>query len=222
MGCPTGGAEAAASSQVPSKHLVIMDLHKAAEVYKLDFLHIDKPAAMLAAYKHVEGALSPEAAAKGLHEKLLRKLAANRSEWNDEDVQAMLKETMNTVATEQKATAGISGAVALILGSRLVVAVSHGAACAIGDSLPGDMKDIRIAASSESSAADVVTACITLEAQSASCVFLHTEAIDEPAARAAACHAERYHPRAAAVSLLQGCSGTAPTCRAAVCAHLGW
>merc|ERR1712039_830234 len=102
------------------------------------------------------------------------------------------------------------------------VAVSHGAACAIGDSLPGDMKDIRIAASSESTAADVVTACITLEAQSASCVFLYTEAIDEQAARAAACHAERYHPRAAAVSLLQGCSAASQPCRAAICAHLGW
>lgn len=224
---PPSGAGAAATTgsarQQSARHLVIMDLHKAADMFKLDLNHMDKPAAMIAVYKHSEGAVAPEMAAKGLHEKILRRVSSNRSSWSNEDLQTALSECMATVAAEQKAPTGIAGVVTLIFGPRLVVAASHGSACAIADALPGDMKDIRIAASSGSPGdAPVTTACITLCSQSASCVLLHTEAIDEQAARAAAGHAERSHPRAGAVALLQGLNQSSQGSRAAACVHLAW
>lgn len=210
------------SGQQSARHLVIMDLHKAADIFKLDFTHMDRPAAMLAVYKHIDGAVAPEAAAKGLHEKLLKRFAGHRTKWSDDALQAALMESMMAIATEQKASAGVAGVVALIFGSRLVVATSHGAACAIADALPGDMKDVRMAsASAAGECAELQVACINLDCRSASCILLHTEAIDEQAARAAAAHAERCRPRAGAIALLQGMPASTRS-RAAACAHLGW
>lgn len=208
-----------------ARHLVIMDLHKAADMFKLDLDHMDRPAAMLAVYKHVDDAMAPELAAKGLHEKLLRRYASFRSSWSDEDAQSALVESMATAAREHKAAAGIAGVVALIFGSRLVVAASHGAACAIADALPGDMKDIRVAVRSDCvNSPEVKTACVKLEAQSATCILLHTEDIVEQAARAAAAHAERSHVRAGALSLLQHLQPSVPITRsrAAACVRLAW
>eukprot|EP00928_Gymnodinium_smaydae_P012045 TRINITY_DN14394_c0_g2_i1.p1 TRINITY_DN14394_c0_g2~~TRINITY_DN14394_c0_g2_i1.p1 ORF type:complete len:570 (-),score=149.66 TRINITY_DN14394_c0_g2_i1:141-1850(-) len=234
---------AAATATNAARHAVIMDLHKAADMFKLDWLHMDKPAAMLAVYKRADGAVAPEIAAKGMHEKILRRFAAHRAAWSPEQLSAGLVSCMEEVASEQKAVAGIAGCVALILGSQLVVAASHGASCVVADSLPGDMKDVRVAvassgSSSSSSSApgsagtaagaaaatagvgDVSAACVRLDARSAECVLLHTEACDEQAARIAAGHAERGRPRASAARLLA--SADARLSRAAACAHLAW
>jgi len=222
-GRQTNAASASSTSgQQSARHLVIMDLHKAADIFKLDFTHMDRPAAMLAVYKHIEGGVAPEAAAKGLHEKLLKRFARHRTRWSDDALQAALIESLMAIASEQKSSAGVAGVIALIFGSRLVVATSHGAACAIADALPGDMKDVRMASASVAGDhAALQAACINLDCRSASCVLLHTEAIDEQAARAAAAHAERCRPRAGAIALLQGFPATAQS-RAAACAHLGW
>jgi len=71
----SASSASAPSSPSSARHLVIMDLHKVADVLKLDLAHVDRPAAMLAVYKHEVGALTPEVAVRGLHEKLLRRLA---------------------------------------------------------------------------------------------------------------------------------------------------
>merc|ERR1719305_1633479 len=83
-----GGIPPATSSRaLPARHLVIMDLHKAADVFKLDLNHLDRPAAMLAVYRSAAGAIPPDVAAKCLHEKLLRGLAAFRGRYSDEALQ---------------------------------------------------------------------------------------------------------------------------------------
>eukprot|EP00401_Gymnodinium_catenatum_P016661 CAMPEP_0117463020 /NCGR_PEP_ID=MMETSP0784-20121206/3356_1 /TAXON_ID=39447 /ORGANISM="" /LENGTH=517 /DNA_ID=CAMNT_0005256807 /DNA_START=42 /DNA_END=1592 /DNA_ORIENTATION=+ len=210
-----------------ARHLIIMDLHKASDMFKMELTHIDRPAAMLAVYKHVVGGVMPEVAAKGLHEKLLRRLAGYRGRWIDAALQAVLVESMSAFAVEQHSQAGIAGTVALILGPQLVVATSHGGACAVADALPDDIKDVRIVAESKRSAdgCEVCTACVRLDARSAACILLHTDAIEEAAARVAASHVERGHLRAGAVTLLQGpppSQAAAMRSRAAACVRLLW
>lgn len=233
----TRGGSPSASGVAMARHLAIMDLHKAAEVFKFDLDHIDRPAAMLAVYKPAEDAVSPEVAAKCLHERLLRRLAASRSRLSGEALQMWLIESTGALAAEQQA-AGIAGAVALILGQRLVVAVAGGAACAVADSLPGDMRDIRVAASSSprqstdggaavgssSSAGATCTACVDLDSRSAACVLLHTEGIMEEGARIAATHVTKGHLRAGAIALMHESPGDGATdqVRAAACARLSW
>ena len=206
-------------------------LHKAADVFKLDLSHLDKPAAMMAVYRHAEGALAPETAAKGVHERLLRRLAAYRGSWSSQAMQAALAECLMDVAAEHKAAAGVAGAVALIFGARLIVAASHGATCAVADKLPGDVKDVRIAASSSSAwdgrvgGPGLATAAVALDSRSTASVLLHTVAIGEHDARAAAAHVDLGRCRAGAVSLLQAGSsapGASERSHAAACARLSW
>lgn len=227
---PTASSSPSASPSTSARHLVIMDLHKAADMFKMDLTHIDRPAAMLAVYKHVQDAVLPEAAVKCLHKEILRRLAAFRGVWPEEALQAALIDAMSNTA-ELKAPAGIAGAVALVLGPRLITAASHGACCAVADALPENMKDVRTAVSSSAGVADLQAACMRLDARSAACVLLHTEEMDETSARQAAGHAERGRPRAGAVTILQACKVLDSTCsmtnppqrsRAAACAHLAW
>lgn len=230
---PAASPSSSSSPTTSARHLVIIDLHKAADMFKFDLTHIDRPAAMLAVYKHAEGAALPETAAKCLHEKILRRLAAFRGLWSEEALQAALVDAMSGAAVELKAPVAIAGAVALLLGSRLIAAANHGAACAIADALPENMKDIRSAVAS-SPGAEISATCLRLESRSAACILLYTESIDEQAARQAAGHAERGRPRAGAVALLQQAASASstsadapavslPACsRAAACAHLAW
>lgn len=230
-----GSASSSSSSSSSARHLVIMDLHKAADMFKFDLSHIDRPAAMLAVYRHAEGAVPPELASRCLHEKILRRFAGFRGLWSEEALQAALVEAMSSVAVEQKAPAGVAGVVALLLGPRLVAAASHGAGCAIADALPENMKDVRTAVASLAGCSAPQAACVRLDARSAACVLLHTEGINEQSARQAAGHAERGRPRAGAVALLQqpkvpsdaasasSSAAAAPQrSHAAACAHLAW
>merc|ERR1712176_135890 len=66
----SSGAAAAGVKSAPGKqarHVVIMDLHKAAEAFKIDLSHLDRPAAMLAVYGSIAGALPAELVARALH-----------------------------------------------------------------------------------------------------------------------------------------------------------
>mmetsp|Transcript_33387 Transcript_33387/g.76226 ORF Transcript_33387/g.76226 Transcript_33387/m.76226 type:complete len:527 (-) Transcript_33387:75-1655(-) len=234
----TSGSKAAPpSSQAPStaaRHLMILDLHKAAEVFKLESLHLARPAAMLAVYHSCEGSLPPETAAKTLHEKVLRKLAAHRSRWSAEALQAVLVECMQAVAEEQKCPRGIAAAVALILGLQLVVATSHGSACIIADPLPDNIRDVR-AVSVSAPGAEVCTAVVDLDVRSAACIMLQTGAglsegtdavkvYNEDSARAAAAHVTRGRSRAGCAALLRGMASrqVSAASNAAACLQLQW
>jgi len=211
-----------------------MDLHKAAEVFKLDIAHIDRPAAMLGVYRCAAGASPAEAAARGLHERLLRRFATYRSRWSDEALQAAVLESLAAIAEEHRASAGVAGAVALLLGAKLVTAVAHGACCAIADSLPDDIRDVRTIASSGQGlgGTSAVAACVALDRASAACILLQTDAFGEDAARSAASHVVLGRPRAGAAALLQNSApphdpvivagARAAPHRAAACARLAW
>lgn len=62
-------------STQPYKHVVITDLHKVAEMLKLDLDHLDRPAAMLGVFGS-SGSNQAETAAKGYYDKLIRRLGA--------------------------------------------------------------------------------------------------------------------------------------------------
>jgi hypothetical protein len=97
---------------------------------KLDLSHHDSPAAMYAIYDSAAGGSSvAEAAAKGFHVRLLPRLASYRGAWSEERLQATVLESMQTLSQEVNADAGITMAVALLLGRRLVLASSRGGLC---------------------------------------------------------------------------------------------
>mmetsp|Transcript_62473 Transcript_62473/g.116071 ORF Transcript_62473/g.116071 Transcript_62473/m.116071 type:complete len:528 (-) Transcript_62473:56-1639(-) len=229
---PAAAPPAASSA---ARHLMILDLHKAAEVFKLESLHLPRPAAMLAVYHACEGGLPPETAAKTLHEKLLRKLAAHRSKWSTEALQAVLVESMQAVAEEHKCPSGVGAAVALILGLQLVVAASQGSACIVADPLPDNIRDVRAVCAS-APGPEVCTAVVELDVRSAACIMLQTGAglsegtegskvYNEDAARTAAAHATRGRSRAGCAALLRGMDssrGGNRASNAAACLQLQW
>eukprot|EP00927_Polykrikos_kofoidii_P065598 TRINITY_DN61337_c0_g1_i1.p1 TRINITY_DN61337_c0_g1~~TRINITY_DN61337_c0_g1_i1.p1 ORF type:complete len:496 (-),score=76.55 TRINITY_DN61337_c0_g1_i1:292-1779(-) len=137
-----GDAAACARSQGgASRHVVINDLHRAAASMKLDLAHLDSPAAMFAVYDGracAGGPAQAEAAAKGLHVRLLPRLASYRGHWEDDRIQAAVLESIDALATEiGSADKGVSVAVALLLGRRLTLAASRTCVCMFLD--PEDM-----------------------------------------------------------------------------------
>lgn len=216
----TGGA-ATSPSRAPepgraARHVVIMDLHKAAEAFKLDLGHLDRPAAMLAVYGSVVGAVPAELAARALHEKLLKRLGAFRSRWSDEALQAAVVEAF-VECSDPGAEKCVAAAVALLLGSKLIAAAAHGAVCAVA------APDGEVTQSVCGEGTTVRGACMDLAGSGALCVLLLTEAIRDSARTAAVAQAARGRPRASAVSLLQDPPAeTAPSPRAAACARLTW
>merc|ERR1719215_2320397 len=107
-----GDAAASVKSGGPaSRHVIINDLHRAAASMKLDFAHHDSPAA------------------KFVHVRLLPRLAQHRGDWENERLEAVVSDTIKNLAVELGAEAGVSLAVALLLGSRLTLAATGGAMC---------------------------------------------------------------------------------------------
>lgn len=125
-------ATAAASSGAASRHVIISDLHRAAASMKLDFSHHDSPAAMFAVYdaRASSGAVA-EAAAKGLHVRLLPRLASFRGRWPNDQLERTVGESIELLAKEIGAESGVALAVALLLGGRLTLAATGGAACTL-------------------------------------------------------------------------------------------
>lgn len=113
-----------------SRHVMIGDLHRAAAAMKLDLSHLDSPSAMFAVYdSRAGGGPMIEAAAKGLHGRLLPRLAAYRGEWDEARLQAVIAEAIETLRREIGAEGGIGLAVALLLGRHLTLAAARGAVC---------------------------------------------------------------------------------------------
>lgn len=117
------------------KHVVIPDLHRVAHALKTDLSHLDKPAAMLAVYGEGlgPGGVTVEVAARMVHEKLIRRLAAWKSEWSEEALRGALIGTLQDLlapAVGSSASPAVTLpaiAVALVIGDRAVVAASPGA-----------------------------------------------------------------------------------------------
>eukprot|EP00747_Dinoflagellata_sp_TGD_P209726 gnl/TRDRNA2_/TRDRNA2_83100_c1_seq1.p1 gnl/TRDRNA2_/TRDRNA2_83100_c1~~gnl/TRDRNA2_/TRDRNA2_83100_c1_seq1.p1 ORF type:complete len:392 (+),score=52.29 gnl/TRDRNA2_/TRDRNA2_83100_c1_seq1:68-1177(+) len=120
-----------------SRHVVINDLRKAASAMKLDLGHLDSPAAMFAVYDgraSAGGAAQAEAAAKGLHTKLLPSLTAYRGKWSRDKLRAALIEAISKLAQEINPKDGqVSLAVALLFGQSLTLAASHSGVCLVYD-----------------------------------------------------------------------------------------
>mmetsp|Transcript_4298 Transcript_4298/g.7524 ORF Transcript_4298/g.7524 Transcript_4298/m.7524 type:complete len:476 (+) Transcript_4298:59-1486(+) len=115
-----------------SRNVMINDLHRAAQAMKLEFAHHDSPGAMVAVFdaSHGGGAVA-EAAAKGLHLKLLPRLAAFRGQWQNDQLRAVLAESIELLRQEVAPESGVALAVALLLGGRLTLAATGGAVCMI-------------------------------------------------------------------------------------------
>lgn len=129
-----GDAAACSASQAASsRNVVINDLHRAASSMKLDLGHLDSPAAMFAVYDgraQAGGPARAEAAAKGLHVKLLPRLAAYRGAWDEDRLQAAVTESIEILTQEICAEEGsVSVAVALLLGRQLTLASNCSAVC---------------------------------------------------------------------------------------------
>eukprot|EP00929_Paragymnodinium_shiwhaense_P013065 TRINITY_DN120922_c0_g1_i1.p1 TRINITY_DN120922_c0_g1~~TRINITY_DN120922_c0_g1_i1.p1 ORF type:complete len:523 (-),score=129.98 TRINITY_DN120922_c0_g1_i1:152-1720(-) len=222
-------ANAEKSQGHQAKHVAIMDFHKAAEAFKIDFAHIDRPAAMLAVYGNAEGAVPAEVAAKSLHEKLLRKLGAWRSKWADPDLEAAVSEALSSIAATDAAeghAGGVVSAVALQLGCRLVLGAAGGAACHVGEPLPkGPAVVATLAseltggspASSSTSPADgtprsLASKCVDLSGCKSAMILLATSSMNEADREIALLQTAKGRPRAGATSLLRRQPDDKATC----------
>ncbi|CAE8615338.1 unnamed protein product, partial [Polarella glacialis] len=108
------------------KHLFIPDLHKTALALKKDLSHLDGPAAMLAVFESGAGAV---------HERLIRSLAAFRSEWSEEALCVAAAEALTQPCEAAEVAAA---AVVLVVGHRAVAATVAGARCWLVSSAAGE------------------------------------------------------------------------------------
>lgn len=111
-------------AQQNPKHVVIPDLHRAALALRVDLDHLDRPAAMLGIFGAgtSEDCVPVDIAARGLHEKLIRRLGSFRSSWPDEKLFEAITGALFDLAAGHRGVQPVA-AVALVLGRR-VAAVS--------------------------------------------------------------------------------------------------
>jgi len=120
---------------VQVRHVLVKDLAKAGQALRMSIEHLDRPCALYALYEGHRGSpgvtgsgnACAEFCVKHLHQKLLPKLAAFRGYWEDERLEAAMRESfeeLDAEFAEKNATVmdGCCAAVALIIGGRLVVA----------------------------------------------------------------------------------------------------
>lgn len=152
----TGGAA--------SRNVVINDIRKAASAMKLDLAHLDSPAAMFAVYDGrplAGGAGQAEQAAKGLHVKLLPRLAQYRGKWDVSMLEKALAESIALLAKEIGAEeTGVSLAVGLLVGRQLILAASRTGMCMVLDPEDADAGEDHNLTATESQ--PPVTHCIDL------------------------------------------------------------
>eukprot|EP00927_Polykrikos_kofoidii_P024622 TRINITY_DN22360_c0_g1_i1.p1 TRINITY_DN22360_c0_g1~~TRINITY_DN22360_c0_g1_i1.p1 ORF type:complete len:655 (+),score=149.40 TRINITY_DN22360_c0_g1_i1:73-2037(+) len=120
------GGSIVAKQPVP-KHVVIPDLHRAAQVLKMDLDHLDRPAAMLGVYGSDDGTecVPVDLAARLLHEKLLRRLAAFRGDWRGDALREVIPGAFHDVVGSCGG-AQVVAAVVLLVGRRVAVARTSG------------------------------------------------------------------------------------------------
>ncbi|CAE7471884.1 unnamed protein product, partial [Symbiodinium sp. KB8] len=191
-----GGAATSTGTGTPPKHFFIPDLHRTALALKVDLSHLDRPAAVLAVL---------DSAAAAPHEKLIRRLAASRSEWKREDLCSALAEILSSSAQE---AAGCL-ALALAVGHRVVAASVGGAKVML-------FTESGSSASSGSTRglAGVTVRCLEADTRSSAVAVLSLgdHGLTEAEVQAAiAAHLAQSRPRAAGVNLLRLCRGKGAT-----------
>lgn len=202
--CAGQGAGKGAAS---SKHVLISDLHRAASAMKLSLTHHDSPASMYAIFdSNASGGAVAEAAAKGLHMKLLPKLASYRGLWQYDRMQAALAQCIEQLSVEIGAEEGISVAVAVLIGHQLTLAATRGASCTLfGRGDGGSGGDLQVVGAGSTP----TTQCIVLDDDHLGAILT----VD--AVRAAGLSSGRVrslvmqqimagHPKAACIKLLDG------------------
>lgn len=195
------------SGPLGCKHVLIGDLHRAAAAMKLSLSHHDSPAAMYAVFdSNTSGGAAAEAAAKGLHMKLLPKLASYRGLWQYDRMQSALAECIDMLSSEVGAEGGIGVAVAVLIGHQLTLAATHGASCTLfGRGDGGSGGDLQVVGASSSPA----TQCIVLDDDHLGAV-LTVDAVRQAgltAGRLRSLVLQRVvsgHPKAACIKLLAG------------------
>lgn len=191
-----GGAATSTGTGAPPKHFFIPDLHRTALALKVDLSHLDRPAAVLAVL---------DSAAAAPHEKLIRRLAASRSEWKREDLCSALAEILSSSAQE---AAGCL-ALALAVGHRVVAASVGGAKVML-------FTESGSSASSGSTRglAGVTVRCLEADTRSSAVAVLSLgdHGLTEAEVQGAiAAHLAQSRPRAAGVNLLRLCRGKGAT-----------
>jgi NIMA-interacting peptidyl-prolyl cis-trans isomerase 1 len=122
------------------RHVIVKELARAAIALRLSIGHLDQPCAMYCLYEGHRGGsggnVCTDFCAKHLHGKLLPKLAAFRGYWEDERLQAAMRESYEELDADFKekhpaSKEGCCAAVALVTGHRLVVASLGDISCVL-------------------------------------------------------------------------------------------
>ncbi|CAE8692921.1 unnamed protein product [Polarella glacialis] len=114
------GVKAAAKPKI----VVIPDLHRVASALKADLGHIDRPFAMLGVFGGGDCAEKADVAARGFHEKLVRRLEQSRSRWSDAALSAAVRGALDDVTLGQAET--VPAAVTVLTGLRVAALASPG------------------------------------------------------------------------------------------------
>lgn len=120
---------ASGRDQAP-KTVVITDLHRVAQALKMDLGHLDKPSALVAVFGASAGGGVPiDVAARVFHERLIKRLAAFRGVWSDDDLRMAAANTLEDLGAGSSGSHATPPAVAAVLtvGLRCVSAVTSGA-----------------------------------------------------------------------------------------------
>jgi len=116
--------------QSTPRHVVIPDLHRAGQALRMELDHLDRPAAMLGVFGSCEdaGSSAPpvETTARGLHERLIRRLFASRGEWAGDALLGAVSGAMVDIAASYGGVWPVA-AVALLVGHRIAAVAAPGA-----------------------------------------------------------------------------------------------
>ncbi|CAE7616304.1 exgA [Symbiodinium microadriaticum] len=107
--------------------MLLKELVKTGAAMKTPLFFLDQPAACFAMFDGVRGGAAAEWCSKHLHTKLLPQLSASITYWHDADLRGLLRSILSELDVQLVQQAGccwegVSIAVALLLGDRLVVA----------------------------------------------------------------------------------------------------
>ncbi|CAE7564229.1 unnamed protein product, partial [Symbiodinium necroappetens] len=107
--------------------MLLKELVKTGAAMKTPLFFLDQPAACFAMFDGVRGGAAVEWCSKHLHTKLLPQLSASITYWHDADLRGLLRSILSELDVQLVQQAGccwegVSIAVALLLGDRLVVA----------------------------------------------------------------------------------------------------
>mmetsp|Transcript_114395 Transcript_114395/g.323370 ORF Transcript_114395/g.323370 Transcript_114395/m.323370 type:complete len:522 (-) Transcript_114395:73-1638(-) len=226
----TGSSGGGVSGKQPApRNVIVPDLHRTAQALKAELDHLDQPASLLSVIGAAVGAETAptEAAAHGLHVKLIRRLAAFRGSWTDDALCAAAAGALDDIAADH-GTHPLC-AVALIVGRRNVVAVTPGTSHCIMKLVAGSAETALAPTARRGSAlsaggSPVIAMCHEL-ANTSEEFFValtagETSLSDAETASVVVPHLSAGRPRAASVALLAAHQQRSAGQRAVACARL--